>query len=514
MLSLICVVTPLFLGQPAAPSTPPGPIDYSSSATIADARSAINILRAADRVHSGPAAACTAVYEGTAAIEGHMMRPGMVRSTRVRFDFAVDGDRLSLKEISGPGGARIETTLVLRGRVAQQPAADAPFAECGPTESPAAAADAARWLPGTVVRAALQAAPSCRTGQAVEFEGQTCRTVTFADAAARACTLLIDAKGRVVRIESLAADQRLGDVCNWTRFDGWEERAGEQVPARITRFVVLPGLTIRYDLSLAAFSAGEVSPAAFRLPPDRGADIPTWDAAEPAGAGLEFVAVGPSVWSVEVAAADTRAMVIERAADLVVLDAPDGDEVCTRILAALRERFPGKPVAIVAFGHHHPSPSGGLRAFAAAGATILCPRRLEDHVRAQLSRPTTLGPPAIAGPAEPRLSLFDGGTTIECGEWSVRLINIDERSAHAFSYMVFYFPDIGLIFEDDLGYFPAAGAARVTPRLMGLVDELEALGIRPTRLIQAWPVKGAVREVEWATVAGLVRAERERAQAK
>lgn len=514
MLSLICAITPLFLGQPAAPVAPPEPIDYCRSATIADARSAINTLRAADRVHSGPAAACTAVYEGTAALEGHMMRPGMVRSTPVRFEFAVDGDRLSLKEISGPGGARIETTLVVRGRVAQQPAADAPFAECGPTESPAAAADASRWLPGTVVRAAVKAAPSCRTGPAAEFEGQTCRTVTFADAAGMACTLLIDATDRVVRLESLAADQRLGDVCNWTRFDGWEERGGVQVPERITRFVVLPSVTIRYELSLVEFRVGEASPAAFGLPADRGADIPSWDAAEPAGAGLEFVAVGPSVWSVEVAAADTRVMVIERAADLVVLDAPDGDGVCSGIIAALRERFPGKPVALVAFGHHHPSPSGGLRAFAAAGATILCPRRLEDHVRAQLARPTTLGPPAIAGPAEPRLSLFDGDTTIECGDVRVRLISIDERSVHAFSYTVFYFPELGLIFEDDLGYFPAAGAARVNPRLMGLMSELEARGIRPTRLVQAWPVKGAVREVEWAAVAELVCAERERAQPK
>jgi glyoxylase-like metal-dependent hydrolase (beta-lactamase superfamily II) len=494
-----------------------GPIDPCESVVVAQTRASLDALRAARGVHvdlNHPVV--TAVYEGTASLEAHLMRPGMVRALPVRLELVIDptAHGYSLRETTGANAAaRTQTTLAIEGRVAEQPSADAPFVES--TAPASAVADLAHWLPSTAVAAAADAAPSCRPGLTVEQPGLMLSPVTFIDAAGRACTLLLDADHRVSRIESLSSHPRLGDVCNWTQFDEWEQHGGVTVPHRLSRFIVQEAATVRYDLSLVSFNvAAAATEGAFALPGERQGDIRTWGARRPPGDGMEFVSLAPAIWSVEIAAANTRVLVIERGKDLVVLGAPDGDAVCGELMTALKYRFAGKPVGLVAFGHHHPSPSGGLRACAATGATIVAPRRLEGYVRGLLSRSTSLGSPAVPGPEQPRLDLFDQEKTIDCGGTSVRLIDIGEHSAHAFSYVVFYFPDQRLVYEDDLGFFPVVGVARVSPRLKGLVEAIEAMRIEPERLVQAWPVRNAKRSVEWSSVVELVNAERTRLQAK
>lgn len=509
-MSFVWAITLVSLVQmQTQPAAAPQPIDPCESAIISQTRAAIVELDAAEAVHGR--GAFIATYEGTWSGEDHLMRPGMVRTLPVRLEFVVDPESKSflLREIADPAKEpQVETTLAVRGRIASQPSPKGPFKEIASDQAPPLAADLACWLPSTAAQAALAARASCRPGLPIEDRGVRCVPITFTDQGGRACTALIDAEHRVSRVERLAAHQRLGDVCDWTQFDQWESREGVMVPRKLSRFHVRGASTERYDLSLAAFHESPAPAGSFDLPSERRGDIPDWNQPLSPTAGFNFVALAPGLWSVEIDASNTRVLVIERTKDLVVLDAPDGDATCGGLVAALKERFEGKPVALAAFGHHHPSPSGGLRALAASGAVILAPRKLEAYVRGLLSRPTSLGGPAIAAPADPRIEFFDGETTIDCGETGVRLIDIGERSTHAFSYVVFYFPKQRLVFEDDLGYFPAQGAARASSRLIGLVEALESAHVEPERLVQSWPVRDVKREVEWSVVADLVKAAR------
>lgn len=490
----------------AAAQAAPDPCD---SLTIVQARAALVALRAAELAHRGPSGGAFRItYEGSRALEAHLMRPGMVYTTPVRLELDLGPTSpslppaLAIRESAGPKDPP-RTTITTRNRAARQTSSDAPFIELTAPESSQAAADAARWFPAAVAAAGLAAGPTCRPGAPIEGDGSTLTPIAFTDASGSTVSVFVDDQHRIARIEVLAADQRLGDVCNWVVFGHWQQREGRWIPGTIGRFTVRSSTTERYDLTLV-----DAAPSDFAgsLPPPHLADIATWNQPEAPG-GIEFIPLGQSLWSVEVAAADSRILLIERRDDLVLLGAPDGDEVCTSLLSSLSARFPSKPHGLVALSHHHPSPAGGLRALAARGATILIPTRLEPFVRALLARPATLGGPAVPGPAEPRLSLFDDQTTIEGTD--VRCIDIGEHSAHAFCYVVFYFPEPGIIYEHDLGYFPAAGQPRFTPRLAGLVDQLAAAGIQPQRLIQAWPVKRTLPEIPWSTVADLARAARE-----
>lgn len=500
----------LLVGAVCLSAVEPEPVNHCDSLLIRQARDVLALVRAAETTHRGAeSAAFTAEYAGTVEREDHLMRPGMTRS--VPFRLTVSGDwaaeSLLLRETMGQGAAaRVETTLIVRGRVASQGATEAAFKEAAGEAARDARAWAVRWLPATSASAAAGAGASCRPSESIEVrgEGERLTPVTFVDAAGRACTLLLDGGQRVVRIESLAADQRLGDVCDWTRFDAWKDFGGVAVPGRVVRHQTLSSTTARYDLSLVSFSSGPLPGGTFDLPPARRGSIVDWGAARSAVAGMEFVEIANGLWSLEIEASDSRVLVVEQADGLTVLEAPDGDAVCRRVVAALREKFPSKPVKTVVPGHHHPASSGGLRAFAAAGARVVASSAQDPYIRWLLSRPTSFGLPAAAAAEQTAVEFFEGERTIEAGDATVRMIDIGEHSAHAFSYVVFYFPKVGVLFEGDLGYFPIDSAVRGGPRLKGLVAEMKRLGIEPTRLVQAWPVRGVRREVEWASVVAAV----------
>ncbi len=139
--------------------------------------------------------------------------------------------------------------------------------------------------------------------------------------------MLLDERGRVGRVELLAAHARLGDICEWTRFDAYESRADVVIPTRLARFDVAPAVTFEYELELASFHAGPPPPESVGLPESRRADVPSFGARAPVGQGFDCVALAPGLWSVEIAAANARVVVIEREADLMLIDAPDGDDV-------------------------------------------------------------------------------------------------------------------------------------------------------------------------------------------
>ena len=494
-LCLLALLAPQDAGQASRP------VDVLRSATIDQVRAAVAALQRAESAGPRPASGFSAVYAGGVLIEGHYRTPGFRRRIPVRVAIDCGGPAgLALRETTGeaPNGTA-ETTLFRGGRVVRQASARAPFKEITGNDAVAALASARRWLPSTAVEAGLGARPSCRAGPSVQVEGATLAPVTFTDAAAAACTLLLDASGRVARLESLKAHPRLGDVCEWSRFERWESRGEVAVPTRIHRFDVASSVTFEYEVELESFRDGSPAADSLAVPESRRTEVPGFGEGIPATAGFEFVELAPELWSVEIAAADARALVIERTSDLVLIDAPDGDDVSAGLLRALAAKFPSKPVRLVAFGHHHPSPSGGLRALA-SGATIVAPKGLEPHVRWLLARPVSLGGAAVAGPPEPRLQLFERQTTIEAGRNTVTLLDIADRSAHAFHYVVFYFPAAGILFEDVLGFFPEKGRPNWSNRLAGLGAALAEAGIVPQRLVQSWPVKGARREVPWVEV--------------
>src|SRR5262245_61475230 len=77
---------------------------------------------------------------------------------------------------------------------------------------------------------------------------------------------------------------------------------------------------------------------------------------------------------------------------LIVFDAPVSDWHGNWILKAARTKYPNKPVKFLVLTHHHMDHAGGVRAFAAQGATIVVGQGSGAHFRRVLAVPFKRNP--------------------------------------------------------------------------------------------------------------------------
>lgn len=204
--------------------------------------------------------------------------------------------------------------------------------------------------------------------------------------------------------------------------------------------------------------------------------------------------LAPHVWAIDLPDADTRSLVLEFASHLVVLetscDVPHGE----RLHTAIREKVSKKPVRWVSFSHYHPDYTGGLRAFLADSARVVCAASNADMVDGIAHQPWVLAPDRMwrtrPGGFTPAID------TVRATRWrhadainELVAIDIGPASQHTDSYLVFWLPRAKLLFEGDLGYAASGDTVRASRRAAGLIGALDAAKITPLSVTQGWPVK-------------------------
>ena len=66
-----------------------------------------------------------------------------------------------------------------------------------------------------------------------------------------------------------------------------------------------------------------------------------------------------------------NSVLIEMKDYLIVVEAPLGDDRSTAVMAEVKKLVPNKPIKYLVNTHHHFDHSGGIRAYAAEGVTIV-----------------------------------------------------------------------------------------------------------------------------------------------
>jgi glyoxylase-like metal-dependent hydrolase (beta-lactamase superfamily II) len=151
------------------------------------------------------------------------------------------------------------------------------------------------------------------------------------------------------------------------------------------------------------------------------------------------------------------------------------------ILNAARTKYPGKPVRFLVLTHHHMDHAGGVRAFAAQGATIIVGQGNGEHFRRVLAAPFKRNPDLgardltatpIAEVGDKRL--FNDGAR-EVGVYVI-------ENPHATGLMIGYVADARLGFVTDI-WSPGAGPLpdKLNPNLAALVTGVKKAGISPAR---------------------------------
>jgi glyoxylase-like metal-dependent hydrolase (beta-lactamase superfamily II) len=79
---------------------------------------------------------------------------------------------------------------------------------------------------------------------------------------------------------------------------------------------------------------------------------------------------------------------------LVVVDAPVDNGESAEVIKLAKAKYPGKPIKTLVLTHHHMDHTGGVREFAAEGATVIVPAPDKAYFEEVIKRPHTIEPDA------------------------------------------------------------------------------------------------------------------------
>lgn len=179
-----------------------------------------------------------------------------------------------------------------------------------------------------------------------------------------------------------------------------------------------------------------------------------------------------------------HSVVVEMKDHLVLVEAPLNDERTLAVLAEARSLAPGKPVRYVVNSHHHFDHSGGLRAAAGEGATVITHEVNRAYFERNLAAPAMIRPDhlaktgkkgAVEGVKDKRV-LSDGARTVE--------IHHIAGVLHDDGLLMVYLPKEQLLVQADTFTPIPAGVAPPMPPSpfnVGLADNITRLGLRVDR---------------------------------
>jgi glyoxylase-like metal-dependent hydrolase (beta-lactamase superfamily II) len=194
------------------------------------------------------------------------------------------------------------------------------------------------------------------------------------------------------------------------------------------------------------------------------------------GRSLQLTDIAPNISHVTGGSHNT--LIVATNDYLVAFDAPGDDGQSQWVINAAAQKYPGKKFRYVVLTHHHIDHAGGVRAFAAEGATIVTGRGNGEFFRRVLAAPAGSNPYRL-GAITPRVvevankwSVNDGGRAVEA-----YLI----ETPHAAGYLIPYVPDAKLAYVTDLWNPGAPIPAMPNPLMVSVVRGVERAGIQPER---------------------------------
>ena len=289
-------------------------------------------------------------------------------------------------------------------------------------------------------------------------------------------------------------DPIYGDTLNELAYLDWRDYNGIRLPQSQATF--LNGSKIREERVRTLIHNPEldestlVVPGEIRSQPENGQRIVSqWPLRRAAmGVGyqdytreqkVEFVEIGKGVYHVK--GSSHNSMAIEMKDHIVVIEAPLYEERSAAVIKALEEKIPGKPIKYVVMTHFHNDHSGGIRAYAAKGATILAPESIVPFLKTVLSRPKTIRPDSLAkaGNITPTIEGVKDMKSLTDGEHTVELRQV--ANEHASAMLVAYLPNEKVLFVSDL-FSPGNPIQPGDPNANALYTAITSMNLKVDRI--------------------------------
>lgn len=195
-----------------------------------------------------------------------------------------------------------------------------------------------------------------------------------------------------------------------------------------------------------------------------------------------------------------HSMVVEFPTFVAVVEAPYLDTQTRMLAKAIADQIPDKPIRYGAVTHFHFDHTGGVRALAALGATILVTKEHEPAIRKLLESPHTHPPDdlAKAGAKGGMIEVYEGTKEIKDGNQTLQLITFT-GSPHTEPMVMAYVPSSRALFQSDL-WFPGTGGAG-SPAAAQLLDAIKMANLRVNTMVGGHGTVGPFAELTKAIAA-------------
>ena len=305
------------------------------------------------------------------------------------------------------------------------------------------------------------------------------RLIVFAAPGKYLARATLDRSNLVQRVQATLPNPVLGDIPVVIEYADYKDFGGVKFPTRIKQ-------------TAGGFPALDLTVTEVR--PNAAVEISVPDTVRTAMAPYATVTsqmVADGVWYVT--GGTHHSVAIEMSDHVIVVEAPLNDERALAVLNEVRGLAGSKPIRYVVNSHHHFDHSGGVRAFAAEGITIITHEINRAFFDKALAARGTVAPdhlaksdkkPAAVEGVRDKRVLSDGTRSVE--------IHHIAGNAHADGLLMVYLPKERLLVEADAYTPPAANTAPPMPPYpftVNLVDNVTRLGFTVDRLL---PLHGQI----------------------
>ncbi len=283
--------------------------------------------------------------------------------------------------------------------------------------------------PHGLMRAAFanNAAVSKRT-----VEGRQMIVVSFTVQGKHKVVAYVNDQNAIEKVESSYGHPVVGDMKVVTYYGPYRDFGGIKFPAKI----------IQYQDGLPAL---DVTVTAVRANPTVNIEVPSNVRSEPVTVKSEKVADG--VWFI--GGGSHNSALIEMKDYLIVVEAPLGDLRSAAVIGEVKKLVANKPIKYLVNTHHHIDHSGGVRAYAAEGVTIVTHELNRPYFEKALLNTWNLSPDRLAkSKKRPLFQTMGDNMVLTDGARSVELYQII-GSGHHDGLVMAYLRKEKLLIEAD-----------------------------------------------------------------
>ncbi|MBM3346919.1 MAG: MBL fold metallo-hydrolase [Betaproteobacteria bacterium] len=308
-----------------------------------------------------------------------------------------------------------------------------------------------------------------------DIGGRSLAVLSFTEAGRYRATAYLNADFEVVRVESRYPDAVLGEVDAVTTYSGYRSFNGVMFPSLVQQKV--DGRLV-LDLIIT------------KVEPNVPASMPVPDNVRNHAERVTTDKVADGVWFI--AGGSHNSVAIEMRDHMVLIEAPLGDYRTLPVIDAVNKLAPGKSIRYVVNSHHHFDHTGGIRAAASTGATIVTQARSKAYFEKLLSAKNAINPDALskAGRKPNVMAIGDKGQLTD-GKRVIELHRIKD-SIHTDTFLMAYLPAEKLLIEAD-AFTPGPPGAKppAVPNAnnVNLVENIERLKLSIDRIL---PLHGRV----------------------